>query len=69
MRVNHDKRTLDWRVKRVNPTKTPMVISLKCELGKIMVLGIVILQCLKNDEVVVERNSHTEGKSFHNGKR
>ena len=53
-------------MKRVNPKNTPTVISLKCISGKKMSLGNVILQCLKNDYVVIEGNGDAEGEGFHN---
>ena len=34
MRLTGQNRTLDCKVKSVNPKKTPMVISLKSESGK-----------------------------------
>ena len=40
MRMTGQKCTLDCKVKRVNPKKTPMVIRLEVSQTKITVLGI-----------------------------
>jgi len=63
------KLTLDWNVNKVNPRKTPNVISLTGWVSPNSNEGncaqAMYLQCLEYNDVVVEGNHYTKSKSLH----